>query len=110
MLGIFSLCFNVYNQNNLKSCCYCIPECDDGPRIHVPICPTRLILEPVLEIRDILERIRLRTRGSILLTNGPDPDPDPDPTPFFCDLRTPKKKISPNLFLITYPQAHYLQS
>jgi hypothetical protein len=45
MLGLFPVCFNVYNENNLRSCCYCIPECDDGPGIHVPICPTILILE-----------------------------------------------------------------
>jgi hypothetical protein len=40
-------------------------------------------LKPVLEIRDILARIR--TRGSVPLIW------DPDPTPFFSDLKDAKK-------------------
>ncbi len=35
--------------------------------------------------------------------------PAPDPTPFFSDFKDAKKKFS-YFFLITYPQAHYLQS
>jgi len=36
----------------------------------------------------------------------PDPDPTPYPTPFFSDFKDAKNYF----FLITYPQAHYLQS
>jgi hypothetical protein len=43
---------------------------------------------------------------------GPDPDPDPtpDPIPFFIDFKDAKKFIFFIFFLITFPQAHYLQS
>ncbi len=38
-------------------------------------------------------------------------DPAPDPTPFFSDLEDAKKIIFFLIFfLITYPQAHYLES
>jgi hypothetical protein len=37
-------------------------------------------------------------------------DPDPDPTPFFNDSKDAKKIIFFIFFLVTYPQAHYLQS
>jgi hypothetical protein len=36
------------------------------------------------------------------------PDPTPDPTPFFSDFKDAKKNSI--FFLITYPQALYLQS
>ncbi len=39
-----------------------------------------------------------------------DPDPTPYPTPFFSDLKDAKKLFFSYLFLITSPQAHYLQS
>ncbi len=40
-----------------------------------------------------------------------DPDPTSDPTPFFSDFKDSKKNyFGPYFFLITYPQAHYLQS
>ncbi len=35
--------------------------------------------------------------------------PDPDPTPFFSVFKDTKKNFS-WFFLITYPQAYYLQS
>ncbi len=43
---------------------------------------------------------------------GADPDPylSPDPTPFFCDFKDAKNSVLYIYFLITYPQAHYLQS
>jgi len=44
--------------------------------------PTR---QPVLRIRDILVRIRIR--GSVHLTTGPDPTLVPDPTIFVSDLQ-----------------------
>jgi hypothetical protein len=37
----------------------------------------------------------------------PDPAPDPDPIPFFADFKDAKNFP---FFLLTYPQAHYLQS
>ena len=40
----------------------------------------------------------------------PDPDPTPDLTPFFSDFKDAKKLFFFHFFLITYPQAHYLQS
>jgi hypothetical protein len=54
----------------------------------------------VLGIHDILVRIR---------TSLVDPDPTPDQTPFFSGCKDAKKNF---IFfsLITYPQAHYLQS
>jgi hypothetical protein len=61
----------------------------------------------VLGIRDILVRIRIRIPGSVLWLM--DPDPTPDPTPFFIDFEDAKKKF-PYFFLITYSQAHRLQS
>jgi hypothetical protein len=39
----------------------------------------------------------------------PDPNPTPDPTPFFIDFKDAKKYFL-HIFLITYPQAHHLQS
>jgi hypothetical protein len=39
-----------------------------------------------------------------------DPDPTPDLTPFFSDFKDAKKLFFSYFFLITYPQAHYLQS
>ncbi len=39
-----------------------------------------------------------------------DPLPTPDPTPFFSDFKDAKINFFSYLFLITYPQAHYLQS
>ncbi len=41
-----------------------------------------------------------------------DPDPTPDLTPSFSDFKDAGKKISSYFlfFLITYPQAHYLQA
>jgi hypothetical protein len=39
-----------------------------------------------------------------------DPDPTPDPTSFFRDFKDAKKCFFHIFFLITYPQAHYLQS
>jgi hypothetical protein len=39
------------------------------------------------------------------------PDPTPDPTPFIIDFKDAKKIIFLHIFfLITYPQAHHLQS
>jgi hypothetical protein len=38
----------------------------------------------------------------------PDTDPTPDPTPFFSVFKDAKKIL--HFFLITCPQAHYLQS
>ncbi len=52
---------------------------------------------PVLGIRDI--QVRIRIRGLV----------DPDPTPFFSDFKD-AKNFSSYFFLLTYPQAHYLQS
>ena len=43
-------------------------------------------------------------------TPYPDPTPDLDPTPFFTDFKDANKKFYLYFFLITYPQAHYLQS
>jgi hypothetical protein len=40
----------------------------------------------------------------------PDPAPDPDPTPFFGYFKDATKNFFSYFFLITYPQAHYLQS
>jgi hypothetical protein len=52
---------------------------------------------PVLGVRDVLVRIRILT--------------DPYPTPFFSDFKDAKKLFFSLYFsLITYPQAHYLQS
>ncbi len=60
----------------------------------------------MLGVRDIMVRIRTLTNGSV-----PDPDPTPDTTPFFSDFKDAKTIIIFSyLFLITYPQAHYLQS
>jgi hypothetical protein len=39
-----------------------------------------------------------------------DPDQAPDPTPFFGDFKDAKFILLNIFFLITYPQAHYLQS
>ncbi len=41
---------------------------------------------------------------------NPDLDPTPYPTPFFSDFKDAKKNFVFIFFLITYPQAHYLQS
>jgi hypothetical protein len=42
---------------------------------------------------------------------APDPDPTPDPTPFFIDFKDAKKNLIIFIFfLITYPQAHHVQS
>ncbi len=40
----------------------------------------------------------------------PDPDATLDPTPVFCDFKDAKKIFFPYFFLITYLQAHSLQS
>ncbi len=48
---------------------------------------------PVLRIHDILVWIRIRTRGSIPLTNGSGPDSDLDPAIFVIDLQEPNKKL-----------------
>jgi hypothetical protein len=40
----------------------------------------------------------------------PDPDPTPVPTPFFSDFKDAKKFVFSYFVLITYLQAHYLQS
>jgi hypothetical protein len=40
----------------------------------------------------------------------PDPDPTPDPNPSFSDFKDAKILNFLYFFLITYPQAHYLQS
>ncbi len=37
-------------------------------------------------------------------------DPDPDPTLFFSDFKDAKNLFFSYLFLITYPQAHNVQS
>jgi hypothetical protein len=40
----------------------------------------------------------------------PDPDLTPDPTPLFRDFKDAKKTFfPPYYFLLTYPQAHFLQ-
>jgi hypothetical protein len=39
-----------------------------------------------------------------------DQAPDPDPNPFFSDFKDAKNVFFSYFFLITYPQAHYLQS
>jgi hypothetical protein len=60
---------------------------------HSQLHVTQLHHKPVLGIRDILVRIRIRIPGSIPLINGLDPAPNPDPdptllpTPFFSNHR-----------------------
>ncbi len=61
------------------------------------------MLKVVLGIRGIFVRIRIRT------SDLRDPDPTPDPTSFYSDFKD-AKKIVLIFFLITYAQAHYLQS
>jgi hypothetical protein len=52
-----------------------------------PACPT---VKPVLRIRDILVRIRIR--GSVPLTGtDPDPNPAPDPAIFVSELQDGNK-------------------
>ncbi len=41
--------------------------------------------------------------------SDPDPDPTPDQTPFFIGFKDAKIFFS-YFFLITFPQAHHLQS
>jgi hypothetical protein len=55
-----------------------------------------IFLEAVLRIRDIL--VRIRTRGSVPLTNGP--DPTPDPAIFVIDLQDAHKKT--NYFFLSF--------
>jgi hypothetical protein len=50
----------------------------------------------VLEVRDILVRIRIP--GSVPLTNGLDPDPTLDPTLFFIDFKDAKKYFFSSYF------------
>jgi hypothetical protein len=58
----------------------------------------------------MLVRIQILISVSVPLT--PDPAPTPIPTLFFSDFKEAKKIILffCLFFLITYPQAHYLQS
>jgi hypothetical protein len=49
------------------------------------------------------------SRDPYLRLVDPDPNPTPDPTPFFIDFKDAKKYFL-HIFLITYPQAHHLQS
>jgi hypothetical protein len=47
------------------------------------------------------------------IQSGSDPDPQANgskPTPFFIDFKDEKKKFFPYFFLITFLQAHHLQS
>ncbi len=50
-----------------------------------------MVQTAVLRIRDILVWIRIRIRGSMLLTE--DPHPDPDPAIFVTDLQDANKKL-----------------
>jgi hypothetical protein len=65
-------------------------------------------LKTVMGIRGILVRVRIR--GSVPLTNGSGYSSRSDS--FFNDFKDAKKNYFFHIFflLITYPQAHYLQS
>ncbi len=62
--------------------------------------PANLANRTVFRIRDILVRIRMRTLGSVPLT---DPDADPDPALFGSDLQDANKnKFFAHSFLNVY--------
>jgi hypothetical protein len=62
----------------------------------------------MLEIHDILVQIRILWLMDPDPATDQDPDPTPDPTSFSRDFKD-EKKIS-YFIIITYPQAHHLQS
>jgi hypothetical protein len=93
-------------SQRIESALVAFNPCSPPPVLQVPA-PGQITLakvRAVLRIRDILVRIRISR-----LT-------DPDPTPFLSDFKEygkdskKKKKYFSKFFLITYPQAHCLQS
>jgi hypothetical protein len=76
-----------------------IPEGATG----IEVCQFIFLFLAVLEILDILVRIRIR---GLMDT---DTDPTPDLTPFFSNFKDAKKNVF-IFFSYNYPQAQYLLS